>query len=190
MKIAGSMKEATPAGLGARLPKVTLADRNGASVDLASLALKGPTLLILFRGGWCPYCSVQMGGLKKAEDQLVAAGVQLVGISTDSVVTMRSHSETFRPKFPLLSDPMLAVAKALGVAYRVADAELAILRGAGLELAKLQGSTENLLPVPSAFLFSPGGLLTWRFTSPDVATRIDSGELLIQVRAVLPKRAA
>jgi hypothetical protein len=44
--------------------------------------------------------------------------------------------------------------------------------------------------VPSAFLFSSAGLLTWRFTSPDAATRIDSEELLTRVREVLQKRAA
>ena len=51
----------------AKLPKVgdaapdfSLPDVDGAEISLADVRAKGPTIVSFYRGGWCPYCSLEL----------------------------------------------------------------------------------------------------------------------------------
>ena len=99
-----------------------------------------PVAVIFFRGGWCPYCSAQLSGLRKSEAQLRASGVQIIGVSSDSLETMRRHDISFQSGFKLLADPMLTAAKAFGVAYQPAEAEAASLKQYKIDLEKGAGA--------------------------------------------------
>ena len=98
-----------PAGLGLKVgdkaPAVTLDDAAGGKKSLAGLASAGPLYVIFYRGGWCPFCNLQMHELAKAKDQFSSRGVNLVAISVDvptQEVKMRAKHEA---RVPLLVGP-------------------------------------------------------------------------------------
>lgn len=186
MALPASIKDVRPIEVGGQLPRFTLPDRDGKPVDVGALAAQGPVAVIFFRGGWCPYCSAQLGALRKSEAQLRASGVQIIGVSSDSLETMRSHDTTFQAGFKLLADPLLVAAKALGVAYQPAEAEVATLKHYQIDLEKQQGHKLGHLPAPSVFIAAKGGRIAFRFVSPDIATRLDEGKLLQALEAVKP----
>jgi hypothetical protein len=51
---------------GEKIPMAMLTDAAGKSFDLNKAVAEKPTILIIYRGGWCPYCSRQLSGLQQA----------------------------------------------------------------------------------------------------------------------------
>ena len=41
-------------------PDFTLANARGERVALSALLARGPAVLVFYRGGWCPYCNLQL----------------------------------------------------------------------------------------------------------------------------------
>ena len=70
-------------GVGARAPEFTLPDAGGTKVALADLLTNGPVVLAFYRGGWCPYCNLELRALQAALPEIEAAGGTLVAISPE-----------------------------------------------------------------------------------------------------------
>lgn len=54
-------------------PAFTAYEVDGSPYAFDPAALERPTVLITFRGGWCPYCNGQLAGLRNVLPQLRAA---------------------------------------------------------------------------------------------------------------------
>ena len=51
--------EIAPLLIGEKIPAVTLLSSEGKTVNLIEIIQKQKTLLVFYRGGWCPYCNIQ-----------------------------------------------------------------------------------------------------------------------------------
>src|SRR5258708_39689667 len=70
-----------PVTVGEEAPDFTLKDTKGDPVTLSSARGKMPTVLVFFRGYWCPFCAHQLAELRallKSVDQ-----VRLLAVSVD-----------------------------------------------------------------------------------------------------------
>jgi len=56
---------------------------DGNSVSLSGLWKDGPIVLMWYRGGWCPYCNLQLRAMQKSMDQLDNAGARLVVLTPE-----------------------------------------------------------------------------------------------------------
>jgi thiol-disulfide isomerase/thioredoxin len=45
-----------PLLIGQTIPDITLATVEGGTVSLRAEVAKKPTILVFYRGGWCPFC--------------------------------------------------------------------------------------------------------------------------------------
>ena len=79
----------TPALIGTNVPALTLRDVDGKAFDLKAAVAKAPTVLVFYRGGWCPYCNAQLAGLAKSAAELKAMGYQIIGVSPDSPAELK-----------------------------------------------------------------------------------------------------
>jgi thiol-disulfide isomerase/thioredoxin len=46
--------------VGDRAPAVVLKNANGETVDVSMLLKDGPVIVTFYRGGWCPYCNLEL----------------------------------------------------------------------------------------------------------------------------------
>ena len=83
-QISTSATETSPIMNGESIPHVQLLNLDSESVDLQALIGEKPTMLLFYRGSWCPYCNVQLADLQEASDQLLALGMQIIAISPDT----------------------------------------------------------------------------------------------------------
>lgn len=121
---ADTAKPETLPGLavGERAPGFALKNSAEAEISLASLLARGPVALVFYRSAdWCPFCRKQLQDLQKNLTAIEAAGVQLVGVSYDSTVTLAAAAAKLGLTFPLLSDAGSKIIDAFGV--RNADAK-------------------------------------------------------------------
>jgi thiol-disulfide isomerase/thioredoxin len=79
-QIADSAQNVTPLLIGQAAPNSKLQTVDGDPVSLKALTMQKPTVLIFYRGGWCPYCNSQLAGLKEIEGQLDDLGYQILAI--------------------------------------------------------------------------------------------------------------
>ena len=69
--IAEDANSVTPLLNGQVAPKTTLKMADGSPVSLQALTMQKPSIILFYRGGWCPYCNEQLAQLKDIEKDLV-----------------------------------------------------------------------------------------------------------------------
>jgi len=109
--------------IGQAAPAFALVEQNGKEVSLESLLKKGPVALVFHRSvDWCLYCKLQMVQLQRNLKEIEAAGGQVVGISYDSVETLKRYANRSKVTFPLLSDAGSKTIDAYDIRYKEAPA--------------------------------------------------------------------
>lgn len=140
---------------------------------------------LVFRGGWCPYCNVQLGQLKEIEKELVALGFQIVAISTDKPEILKAHAEENNFSYTVVSDAEMTAAKALGIAFKVDDETFNKYKSKfKIDLEEFSGFDHHLLPVPSVFIVDKEGVIQFSYVNPDYKTRLSSKVLLAAAKAL------
>lgn len=166
---------------GESIPAVTVPDAAGKSFDLNKAVAEKPTILIFYRGGWCPFCSKQLSGLQEIAPDLEKEGYQLIAISTDQPEGLAQSANKEKLSYTLLSDADLNVSKQFGLAYKAP-------KGYWEMLPKTTGGkdTDLLLPVPSVFVLDTKGVIHFEYINPDFKQRL-SPELLMAVSKSIKK---
>lgn len=81
--IPDSPPEVQPLSVGARAPIFAARTTEGALRTFERDGYKKPTVVLFYRGGWCPYCNAQLSDLHIVEPKLPASGFEIVFLSTD-----------------------------------------------------------------------------------------------------------
>ena len=179
-----------PLSVGASMPAVVVRNADGTDRPLGPGPLARPTILIFYRGGWCPYCNRHLGALKKVEPELLALGYELLFLSADRPEIL--HSSLTEPDihYTLLSDAAMNAARAYHIAYRVDDASLAKAKAYGVDLEAASGQTHHELPVPAVFILDTSGVIRFVYANPDYTTRIAPDALVTAARSIVGPTSA
>ena len=163
------------------LPDFALEDGAGRVWTSGELLDRGPLVLALFRGDWCPYCDLTMAALEEARPAIEALGATAVGIMPE----LREHlANTVRRRglgYPLLSDPASRFAQSCGLAYDLSPGHIRIHRERGRDFPRLHGDTRWRLPVPAVFVVDSSARVAFAFADADPARWPDPEELLDQL---------
>ena len=155
---ANTAEEVTPLLVGAETPSVTLSDQNGKAVELDDVLSGKSTVLIFYRGGWCPYCNTHLGELAAMEKDLKALGYQVVAISPDKPEQIGATDLKHDLSYQLLSDSEYKAMEAFGIAF--------------------DNRRRGKLPVPSVFLITPDKRISFQYVNPNYRFRIP-GKLIL-----------
>lgn len=100
------------------LPNFNLKDSNGKKVSLGSF--QSDYLIVSFyRGGWCPYCNLELKALQAILPELSKRNGKLIAITPESPDHSLSTSEKNELTFSVLSDHDNSYAKQLGLAFKL-----------------------------------------------------------------------
>lgn len=175
-------KDVSPLLIGETIPTVTLQDAEGKNLSLNMAIAEKQTILIFYRGGWCPYCNKQLAGLQEIEKDLKSLGYQIIAISTDSPENLNKTTDKQQLSYKLLSDADLAVAKQFGIAYKGP-------KSYDKFLPETSGgkNVDKLLPVPSVFILNKKGMIQFEYINPNIGERI-SADLLKAAASALQEK--
>lgn len=156
--------------------------------------LKRPTLLISFRGGWCPYCNMHLSELRTVVPELDAMGVDVLFLSGDrpdrlySSLKQETQATIEDLDYTILSDADAQAAFALGVAFRASSQTIERRREKGDDIEASSMERHGILPVPAVFAVDTDGLIAFAFADPDYKVRLPADELLaVAEQLVAPK---
>lgn len=182
--IAESAEQVSPLLPGLTVPNVELKDQYGKTVSLAERFKEKTTVLIVYRGGWCPYCSKQLASVQKIEKELASLDAQLIAVSPDSPEKL-AETKITAPSYQLLSDDNLTLAQTLGLAFYLDDKTAKIYRNKlGVNFVSLEGEPKVALPVPAVFVIDTNGLVHFQYANPNYKVRLTEDLLLAAVKSV------
>ncbi|GAB2693821.1 peroxiredoxin-like family protein [Aliiglaciecola sp. 3_MG-2023] len=178
--IAESPEDVTPLLNGQTIPSATLRTATGAPVSLQAMVMQKPTIILFYRGGWCPYCSRQLAELKDIEQPLIDLGYQILAISPESPARLQEQKLETEFAVQLLSDESLQAIKGFGIGFYVPMETKANYKAKkNIELTAEAGSDRAVLPAPSVFITDKSGLIKFNYVNPNFKVR-PSAELLLQ----------
>jgi peroxiredoxin len=132
--------------VGDRAPAIVLENANGATVGVDALLKKGPVIVAFYRGGWCPFCKLELKAYQEILPEIVAAGASLVAISPERPDDTVSTAEKNALTFEVLSDVGQKVGRAFGLVY-----ESALIVGAHTEAQVLANVSSMQATIPPEF---------------------------------------
>lgn len=168
-----------PLQAGDFIPLVTLQDSEGEPVALHERVHEQPTVLIFYRGSWCPYCTEHLSELAEVEAQLVELGYRIIAVSPDRPAKLRELQEEFPDaNYTYLSDNEARAAEAFGLAFTVDAETREKYRDYGIDLEKASGHDHYKLPIPAAYLIGTDGRILYAHANEDYKVRVDAQSLL------------
>ena len=173
--------------VGDQAPEIILPDARGNSFEVATLLAKGPVVVTFYRGGWCPYCNLELKAYQAVLPRIAAAGASLVAISPEKPDDSLSTAEKNALTFPVLSDVGQKVGKAFGLVYSFTDELRSVYDGFKLDIPEKNGAPGDWsLPLSATYLIGKDGRILFADTSVDYRRRTDP----LDVLQVLERRDA
>ncbi|MBX3113860.1 MAG: AhpC/TSA family protein [Fimbriimonadaceae bacterium] len=183
--VASSAETTKPLKAGVKAPNPGLHNLEGKKTDLATIAGEKPTVLIFYRGGWCPYCNRHLAELGKIENDLVEMGYQMVAVSPDTPAELNKSVEKGELKYKLFSDSMADAAKQFGIAFKVEESLVTKYKNDyKIDLEAASGQKHHILPVPSVFIIKKG-MIIYSYSNPDYRVRLKGDEVLAAAKAAM-----
>ncbi len=178
--------EAQSLQVGDMLPAIALPSATGQTVTITELLSQGPVVITFYRGGWCPYCNLELRALQQALPQIQALGAQLVAITPEIPDNSLSTQEKNALTFEVLSDRGNSIARQLGLVFALPEVLRPLYEGFGIDLPATNGDETFELPVPATYVVDSHGTVVHRFVNADYTQREDPEKIV----AVLQGMAA
>ncbi len=164
---------------------------DGETIALRALVAQRPSVLIFYRGGWCPICTEHLSELIDIQDDLTALGYQLLAISPDRPEVLAeadaiANEAGVQATYTLLSDAPMTVSRAFGLAFQVDAETVEQYKEWGIDLEAASGEIHHLLPVPAVYVVGTDGEIVYAHANPDYRDRLDSDKILAVARDAAP----
>jgi peroxiredoxin len=173
-QLPGKAEDISPLLNGEMLPEAVLKSPDGKEHRFSELLKEKPSVVLFYRGGWCPYCNAHLAEIRDAENEILNLGYQIIGISPDSPENLQATGKKQDLAYSLYSDGGGELTKAIGIAFKAPERSTKRL----FEFSA--GQNEDFLPVPSVFIVDTSGKIMFEYINPDYKTRL-SAELLVAV---------
>ncbi len=167
---------------GDRFPDVALPDHTGRPVRIADRLAAGPLVISFYRGGWCPYCNLELRAYDGVLDLLRLAGGDLIAVSPEKPDNVSITIGKNDLRFPVLSDTDGRLADALGIRFDMEDEIVALYRKFGHDLPTHNGDGRWSLPVPATYVVNRDGIIALANIDPDYRNRLEPQEAIALLR--------
>lgn len=156
----------------------TLPNASGQQVSLSEYLKKGPVVLNFYRGGWCPYCSLEFKALHDILPRIKALGATLIGISPETPDTTLSTAEKHQLQFEVLSDVGNQISAQYGLIMSVSEKMRPHYLNWGFDLPALNGNESYELPLPATYIINSDGRIAAHFVNKDYTQRMEPEDII------------
>lgn len=170
---------------GDMMPDFTLPDATGQSVTLSKILTNGPVILTVYRGGWCPYCNLELKAYQNALSDINDAGAQLIALSPEKPDDTLSTSQKNELAFTVLSDHDHSVLRQMGLVFEMPDYLAELYSQFGLHVDAANGTTGKFeLPLAATYVIAPDHTIKHAFLDVDYRNRMEPREVVEVLRGV------
>jgi peroxiredoxin len=159
--------------IGQKVENFSLANHNGENIELADLLKKGPLIISFYRGGWCPYCNLELKALNDYLPQFKTQSAQLIAISPQLPDETLSTAQKNDLEFDVLCDVSNKVAEQFGLLFTLDERIQALYTQFGIDFEHYYGDKSFKLPLPATYVINQEGVITYAFLSEDYTLRAE-----------------
>ncbi|MEM5547556.1 peroxiredoxin-like family protein [Pseudoalteromonas fuliginea] len=159
--------------IGQKVENFSLANHKGENVELADLLKKGPVIISFYRGGWCPYCNLELKALNDYLPQFKTQSAQLIAISPQLPDETLSTAQKNNLEFDVLCDVSNKVAEQFGLLFTLDERIQALYTQFGIDFEHYYGDKSFKLPLPATYVINQEGVITYAFLSEDYTLRAE-----------------
>jgi peroxiredoxin len=164
---------------GTVLPDADLLDMHGAATTLYAAAGDRTSVLVFYRGTWCPYCNLALSAYQEQLLPLLTErGIRLVAVSPqkpDGSLTMQQKNGL---AFTVVSDPGNVIAGRLGILTGPSEEARAAQLQLGLDLASVNADGTVTVPMPATVILDAARTVRWIDVHPDYSTRTEPQQVI------------
>ncbi len=154
----------------------------GDTITLSELWKQGPVVLMWYRGGWCPYCNIQLRMMQQNLDKIEGAGAKLVVLTPELPEKAKETAEANDLNIAALHDANLELAKKYGIVFELPAPIAPMYRDSG-RLKEFNGSDELQLPLSATYVVDRFGEITYAFLDADYKKRAEPSDVITAVQA-------
>jgi len=163
---------------GDTLPDFSLPNHRGEVTSIAELRKKGPVVVTFYRGGWCPYCNLELRAYQEILPQIKAAGATLVAITPELPDESLTTAERNGLEFEVLTDQNSDYAREIGVVFTVAERLRPIYESFGIDLEKHNGQGQFDVPLAATYVINVDGTIACAVVEADYTVRAEPAEVV------------
>lgn len=180
-QVAEKAEDVSPLLIGENIPVTAVLSLENEKTSTAAIFKAKPTVLLFYRGGWCPYCNAHLSAVGEITEEIEKMGYQIVAVSPDSPEKLKESAREQNLDYQLVSDAAGDLATTMGIAFRSPEKYASLLSN--------RSNSENpgFLPVPSLFVVDQKDTILFEYISPDYKQRISSNMLLGVLEALQEK---
>lgn len=188
--IAESADQVQPLGVGDPAPRFVVAAVDSSPVEFDPQNLDKPVMLLVFRGGWCPYCNMYLSEMRHVIPEIQSLGIDVLFLSGDRPELLYESLESEAQEdiagldYTLLSDADAQASIALGIAFKASQRAINYVKKKGDGYTKSSMDRHGVLPVPAVFAIGRDGVIAFTFVNPDYKVRLPADDLLAAARAI------
>jgi len=188
--IAASADDVQPLTVGDLAPRFLLETVDGQPFDFDPQSLERPAVLLVFRGGWCPYCNLYLSDMRKVVPEIRRMGTDVFFLSGDrpellyESLEVRTQEDIGGLGYTILSDANAQASIALGIAFQVSDETVDYVNNKGDGYRESSMEKHGVLPVPAVFAIDKDGVIAFAYVNADYKVRLPAEELLAAARAI------
>ncbi|WP_035336816.1 peroxiredoxin-like family protein [Dokdonia sp. PRO95] len=158
---------------GDQFPDFELPNAQGETVSLSEQLQKGKVVLTFYRGGWCPYCNLELKAFQEVLPQIKEKGATLIAITPETPDNSLSTKEKNQLDFEVLTSENNELARSLNLVFKLPEALAELYGKFGIDLLESQGNDENELPIAATYIIEQSGKISYHFLAEDYKLRAD-----------------
>jgi peroxiredoxin len=153
-------------------------------INLMEAVRNGPVILTFYRGGWCPFCNLQLRAYQEMLPQFGEFGTSLIAVSPQSPDNTLNQHEKEGLDFVVASDTEGRVAEQYRVLYEVSGSLKDLYKKIGLDLASYNSADRWFLPVSATFVIDRDAEIRYAYADPNFMRRLEP-EVILRVLETL-----
>ena len=162
---------------GDKIPEISLPNAANKTISIQELLLNKKVVLSFYRGGWCPYCNLELRALQQYQDKFEELGATLVAITPETPDNSLSTSEKNNLSFEVLSDIDNKVANEFNLVFTLPKDLTEVYKGFGIDLVKSNGNEDQQLPIAATYIIDQDGTIIYDFIKEDYKERADPEDI-------------
>ncbi len=188
--IAATADQVQPLQAGDAAPRFIVQTVDSKPFDFDPGTLDKPVMLLVFRGGWCPYCNMYLSEMRHVIPEIRDMGVDVLFLSGDRSELLyeslegQAQEDIAGLDYTILSDADAQAAISLGIAFRSNERTADYVKGKGDGYTASSMDRHGILPVPAVFAISADGVITYSYINPDYKTRLPADDLLAAAKEI------
>lgn len=157
--------------VGEKLPDGQLTSVNGELCDIDEVIGGKPLVISFYRGGWCPYCNLELKSLEVVADEIRVLGANIVAMSPETISNVKETKQKNGVSFDMFSDDGSRYAKELGLVFTLPKSLQDIYLTFGIDVEKHNGESKFELPIPTTIIVKPNREIAYIFADGDYTKR-------------------